>query len=257
MRVCGFARRRTLTVPSAAWRVDPTIYLRAFVLLARNPQIALPPLLAGVIEIFLSQLFGIGSGGGLLGSINTSIGGLFAQLISSFGLAAAIVVAHGAWRRGRAPFDDAIEQERRRGGDILFAAFGFGFVVYLAGLVGSYIPLVGSLGLPLVAYFFMIYTLPAAAIGGVPGGAAPNASLERARQAPLATLVVTAVYIAAFVFVPTLVVNALTPVLFSNTFLASGIVVSLIVALIKAVVSGYVALVLAKTYDDVSFRPRW
>jgi fructose-specific phosphotransferase system IIC component len=53
--------------------------------------------------------------------------------------------------------------------------------------------------------------------------------------------------------VPTLVVQALSPVLLGSSIFANGIVSSLLVAVIKAIVTGYVALVLAKTYEDVSY----
>jgi hypothetical protein len=126
-------------------------------------------------------------------------------------------------------------------------------VIYLAGLAGGFLGLYGALALTFVAYYFFIYTMPAAAIGGVPGGGALNVSVERARRAPLPTLAVTVVYMFAFTFVPTLVVQALSPVLLGSSIFANGIVSSLLVAVIKAIVTGYVALVLAKTYEDVSY----
>jgi len=234
--------------------VDIAAYGRAFVLLVRNPQIALAPLVAYVAQILLFMLFPAQLGAGFLSSANSGLAGLAAQLIGSFGLAVALIVASTVWRRGRAPFDDAWDEARRKAGDILFAALGFGFVVYIASLVGSFLGAYGTLALTLVAYYFFIYTMPAAAIGGVPGSAALNVSVERARRAPLPTLVVTAVYMLAFTFVPALAVQALSPILLGNSIFASGIASSLIVAVIKAIVSGYVALVLAKTYEDVSYR---
>lgn len=213
----------------------------------------LGPLLASVAQVLLFKLFATSPGGGFLSSANSSIAGLLAQLIGSFGLAVALIVADAAWRRGRAPFDDAWDESRRHAGDILFAALGFGFIIYIAQLLGSIVPLVGPLVVGLVAMFFFIYTIPAAAIGGVPGGGALNISLERARRSPLPTLLVTALYVGAFFYVPALVVQALTPVLLSSTLFASDVAFSLVVAVIKAIVSGYVALVLAKTYDDVSY----
>jgi hypothetical protein len=165
-----------------------------------------------------------------------------------------LIGAEAAWRRGRAPFDDTIEEGKRKLGDIALAAFGFTFLVTLgsalAGILG-----IGILGLVLnlLATYFFIYTIPAAAIGGVPGFGALEISLQRARSTPLATLVVTVVFIAAFTYVPVLVVEALTPVLLSNSFLAQGTVINILVAAIKAVVAAYVALVLAKAYDDASY----
>lgn len=237
--------------------VDFTIYFKALGLLVRNPTICLAPLLAGVVNILLFRVSPASGGSGLLGGATSSIVGLIAQLVDWFGLAVAIVVASLAWRRGRTSFDDAWDQSRARAGDIVFASLGFGFVIYLAGLVGSYIGFFGSLAITLVAYFAFVYTLPAAAIGGTPGGAALNASLEIAKRAPLPTLVVTVVYFLAFSYVPTLVVQALQPVLVGDSIFASGVVSSLLVALITAIVSGYVALVLAKTFEDLSYGRRW
>ena len=237
-------------------RVDLSTYVRALPLLVRNPQIALAPLLAAVAQILLFMLMPADSGQGLLGSANSSIAGLFAQLISGFGLGVALIVAETAWRRGRAPFDSAWDEAQRKAGGILFATIGFGFIVYVAGLVGSIVPLFGSLFLILIAYFFFVYTIAAAAIGGTPGGAALQASLETARRAPLATLLVAALYIFAFSYLPTLIVEALQPLLLGSSVFASGVVSSLVVAAIKAIVTGYVALVLAKTYDDASY-PRY
>ncbi len=237
--------------------VDLTIYLKALGLLVRNPTICLAPLLAGVANILLFRISPASGGGGLIGGATSSIVGLMAQLIDWFGLAVAIVVASLAWRRGRTSFDDAWDQSRARAGDILFASLGFGFVIYLAGLIGSFLGAFGALALTLVAYFGFVYTLPAAAIGGTPGGAALNASIEIAKRAPLPTLVVTAVYFFAFSYVPTLAVQALQPVLLGNSIFASGVVSSLVVAAITAIVSGYVALVLAKTFEDLSYGRRW
>ena len=238
-------------------RLDGGAYLRAFGLLFRFPQIALGPLLASVAQVLLFKVFPADAGGEFLSSANSSIAGLLAQLIGSFGLAVAIIVADSAWRRGRAPFDDAWEESRRKVGDIVMAALGFGFIIYIASLLGSIVPLVGPLVLGLVAMFFFIYTIPAAAIGGVPGGAALQISLERARRSPLPTLFVTILYVFAFNYVPPLAVQALTPLLLSTSILASDVAFSLIVALIKAIVTAYVALVLAKTYDDVSYGRSW
>ncbi len=234
-------------------KLDATAYLRAFVQLFRHPQIALGPILASLAVVLLLRVFPADAGAGFLGSANASIVGLVGQLIDSFGLAVALEVADAAWRRGPAPFSEAWEESRRKAGDILLAAIGFGFVTYVAGVIGSFVPLIGPLVLMLLAYFFFIYTLPAAAIGGVPGGGALQISFERARGAPLPTFVVTAVYLFAFFVVPMLIVNALAPFLVQSGAFSSGVGVSLVVGIIKALASAYVALVLAKTYADVSY----
>lgn len=237
-------------------KVDLGVYARAFVLLVRNPQIVLGPLAASLILVLLFLLMP-GEGDGFVSMVNSGIAGLVSQLVSSFGLAVAIIVADGAWRRGRAPFDAAWDDARRRAGDILIAAIGFSFVLYVAGLVGSILPVVGSLVLMLVALFFFVYTLPAAAIGGIPGGASLQISLERARANPLPTLLVTALYVVAFFFAPALIASALAPAIVKVSAIAPNVVPAIVSAVIRAVVSSYLALVLAKTYADISFGRRW
>ena len=230
-------------------------YVRAFGLLARNPQICLAPLLASIVTILLYKLIPAEPGAGFLGSANSSIASLLAQAIASFGLAVALIVAETAWRRGKAPFDAAWDDARRKVGAIVFATLGFNFVLFVAGVVGAVLGSFGALALQLVAYAVFIYTIPAAAIGGIPGGAALNASVERARRTLLATVLVTAVYIVNAIFVPTLVLSALSPLLL--TYGASipdlGDVLSIAVAVVHAVTTGYVALVLAREYDDASY----
>jgi hypothetical protein len=235
--------------------VDLGAYARAFVLLARNPQIVLAPLLAALANVLLFMLMP-SSSAGFIGSINTGLSGLIAQLITAFGMGVALIVADAAWRRGRAPFDEAWDEARRKAGDILIAALGFSFIIYVAALIGSFIPF-GSIVLALVALYFFIYTLPAAAIGGIPGGAALQVSLERARGAVLATLLITALYLFANFVAPTLILLALQPLYSVSPALATGVVSSLISAAITAVITAYVALVLAKTYADVTFTRRW
>jgi len=234
-------------------KVDAGGYLRAFALLFRHPQIALAPFVAAVGQALLFRVMPGNSDGGFLGSANLGLTGLIAQLIGFFGFAVALIVADTAWRRERAPFDDAWDQARRKAGDILLAAIGFGFVLYIASLIGSFIPIAGPLALGLVALFFFIYTLPAAAVGGIPGGAALQISVERARSAPLPTAIVTAIYILAVLYLPSLAIRAVAPLLLSGSLPAADIITILIIAAIKAAVSGYVALVLAKTYGDVSY----
>jgi hypothetical protein len=234
-------------------RVDLSTYWRAFPLLARNPQIVLAPLLAAVAQVLLFRVMPGDAGSGLLGGVNSSIAGLIAQLIEGLGLGIALIVADGAWRRGRASFELAWEDGQRKAGGILLATLGFSFIVYVAAVAGSFVPLVGPIVLQLVAEFFFIYTIPAAAIGGTPGAAALQASLEVARRAPGATLLVTALYVLSFGFLPTLVIEALQPLLLGSSVFSSDVVASLIVAVVKAVVTGYVALVLAKTFSDASY----
>ena len=236
---------------SAGW-IDFTAYARAFWLLLRNPALALAPFLVAVVGILLSLAAPMESGAGLVGAINNSLGSLVAQLLNSFGLAVSLIMADTVWRRGSARFDDAWDTARRNAGGILLAALGFNFVIWIAAYIGAILPF-GSIALGIVAYFFFIYTLPAAANGGVPGGAALQVSLDRARSAPLPTAVVTAVYLFVYFILTTLVAQAILPLVAGNEPYAPYVVTRLMVALIEALAAGYVSLVLAKAYDDVSY----
>jgi hypothetical protein len=95
--------------------------------------------------------------------------------------------------------------------------------------------------------------LPAATIGGIPGGATLTVSVERVRAAPVAAVLVAVVYFFSIAQGPALIIMALEPLRFSSSILDSGVVSSLIVALAKAVVWAYVALVLTKAYNDASY----
>jgi hypothetical protein len=211
---------------------DASVYPRAVVLLARNPQIVLGPLLAAVAQVLLFKIVPVD--GGALGYANSALVSIIAQLISAFGLAVAIVAGEDAWRFGKAPFESAYAGARRRAQDILIAAIGYSFLLFIAGLVGGALGAIGSIVLVAVASLFSIY-------------------MERVRNAPLPAVVVAALSFVASAFVPSLILTALQPFLLSDGFFGSGDVASLIVAIAKAVMSAYVALVLAKLYGDASY----
>jgi hypothetical protein len=212
----------------------------------------LAPLLMAVAQILLLMVMPMDTGGGLLTMANSSITSLLVQLLNSFGLAVSLIMAENVWRRGDARFDDAWESARRNVGGILLAAIGYNFVTWIAAYFGAFVPF-GSIVLSVVASFFFIYTLPAAAIGGVPGGAALQAALERAQRSPLPTIVVTAVYLFVFYILTSLVTEAILPLVLENDQNAPFVTGKLIVAVIEAFAAGYVALVLAKAYDDASY----
>ena len=231
--------------------IDLGIYPKALGLLVRHPQIVLAPLAAALANVLL--LSTVPADGGFLGFANSSILSLIAFVIDAFGLGVAIVAADSAWRYGRAPLDDAVRDTRRRAGDILVAAIGFSFLVSVAGYVGSVFGGPGSLVLTAAAFVICIYMLPAAAIGGVPGGATLQISGERVRTSPPTAILIAAIYFAGTTFGPPLVVDALGPLLLGGGIFSSGIVASLIVAIVKAIFSTYIALVLAKAYTDASY----
>jgi hypothetical protein len=234
---------------SPAPDVDLTVYAKAVPLLLRNPVIVVIPLLMAVIGVLLGLVMEpYGSGvGGLTGQIAS----LIATLLELFGLGAACIIADDAWRHGRASFDKGWAEAQRRGGDILFAALGFLLLLWVASYAGS---LIGPLAIVLtvLAVVFLVWTIPAAAIGGVPGGAAIQTSIDRVRGAPLAAAIVS--FALLYIGVPVLSAHLgvwLLP-------LAGGSVIPLLLvdALVQAIAAGYVALLLAKTYTDAAFGTR-
>jgi succinate dehydrogenase/fumarate reductase cytochrome b subunit len=213
------------------------------------------PLLAALAQVALFMVLPASGDGGLLGIVNNSLAGLIVQLLNGFGLAVALIGADAAWRRGRAPFEEAWEEARRKVSDILIATIGFNFVIFLATYVGGMLlSLIGGLVLGAVALFFCIYALPAASIGGIPGGASLQVSLERARSAPLPTFVVCLVFVLTYYVLRNILATFVLQLLIGLNVPSSTAVSSLVVALIQAILAGYVALVLSKAYNDVSYR---
>ena len=234
-------------------RVDLVPYARAVLMLFRFPAVILAPLLMQVAQILIFRLLSFSSVGGPVAGATTGIMGLIVQLLNCFALSVSLIVADHAWRSGRAPFDQSWDEARRKAPDILLASLGFGFILWVASQAGGLLGSFGALALPAVALFFFIYTLPAAAIGGIPGGAALQISLERARRAVPATIFVTVVSVLAYFVLPILASDLILPLLLVTSFEASSAVSSLVTGFVLAISAGYVALVLAKVYNDVSY----
>jgi hypothetical protein len=235
--------------------IDLTIYPRALLLLLKNPTIILVPLLMAVIGVLISRVLSPGSGMGLAG-ITAGIGGWIAQLLELFGLGAACIMADAAWRRGRASFDDGWSEARRRGGDLLTAAIIFTFVLNIALYVSDLFgPIVGYV-LQAVATLFLVWIMPAAAVGGIPGGAAAGVSIERVRATPIPAIIVAIVSIVATTTIPLLLGTWLANTLYPFVS-GTPMVISLIGALIQAIALSYVALIITKTYTDAAFTRRW
>jgi hypothetical protein len=236
--------------------VDLLMYLRALGLLVRNPSIIVIPLLMAVIGVLLAQVSGVSGGGAFLGGVTGGIASFIQLLLELFGFGTACIIADAAWRNGRASFDASWEEARRKGGEILVAALGFTFVLYVAQYAGS---LVGVFGLIVVAaaIFFLLYTIPAAAIGGVPGGAALQVSIDRARSNPLPTIITAVVAVAALLYIPIGVASLLALLVAPVTFASYTLVVALIGAVAQAITIAYLALIVTKTYTDISFGRRY
>ena len=228
------------------------VYAKAVPLLALNPSIIVVPLLMAVIGVlFMLVMVPYGSGvGGLTGQLASFI----VILLKLFGLGAACIIADDAWRHGRASFENGWAEARRRGGDILFAALGFTLLLSVAQYAGSLIgPL--ALALTVLVVVFLVWTIPAAAVGGVPGGAAIQASVDRVRDAPLAAAVAAIVSFALLAIGEPMLSSYLGGLLFPLTA-GSIIPVLLLSALLQGITAGYIALILTKTYTDAAFGTR-
>jgi hypothetical protein len=231
-------------------RVDLSIYVRAVVVFVRNPTVVVMPLLVAVLGILLGQISGFTGGDALTGGLASFIL-LLPQL---FALGVSIIIADAGWRRGVASFDDAWQDARRKAGDIIFAAFGFTFVLQIALLAGQ---MVGALGtiLSALAVYGLIFAIPAAAIGGVPGGAAINASVERVRGAPLTAAVLAVVTIVLLLYFGAFVGVWIDTLVFG--FMGGPSILGPILgALVSSIAAGYVATAMAGVYAEVAFS-RW
>ncbi len=230
-------------------RVDFMVYLRAFAVFARNPTVIVLPLLAGIIGVLVSQLSDL-SDGGLLSSLT----GFLLLLLRLFALGVAIIIADMGSRRGTASFDDAWQDARHKGRDILFAAFGFTFVLSIAQYASTIVPQPIGIILQAIAVYALIYSIAAAAIGGVPGGAAISVSIERVKSAPMAAALLTVVSIVLYFYVGAY----FGALFFGLSGIGSPLVATLLSAVVQAILTGYIAIVMAKVYSDVSFTsPRW
>ncbi len=233
--------------------VDLAVYAKAVPLLVRNPAIVVVPVLMAVIGVFLQLTLRTSYGGGALGSLTGQLASFIAILLELFGLGAACVIADDAWRHGRASFEKGWAEARVRGGDILFAALGFTLLLSVAQYAGT---LLGPLAIALIVavVVFLIWTIPAAAIGGVPGGAAIQVSIDRVRGAPLPAVIAAVVTVALLAIgVPILSVSLSSwiPLLYDS--LIANLLVG---ALLQGIAVGYVALILTKTYTDSAFGTR-
>jgi len=236
------------SVRSPRDRIDWAMYVQALPLYARNLGVMLPPLVAAAIGIgvdYFGSWFSEPTGGATMGVFV-----FIERVIWGFGFAVAVIFADDAWRHNRASLQSAWNSARRNARDILIAVVGFYFLIYVAGLVGGIVP-VPYLAevLQALAVWAFLYCIPAAAMGGVPAGAAFSVSLQTARRHPLATLVLTVVSIAVFYGL------AMYLLAHIGVYLGAGFDVARL--LLVAFSLGYIALVLARQYADFAFRSIW
>jgi hypothetical protein len=238
--------------------IDLSAYGRSFVLLARFPQVMVGPFLAGIVQYAL--LTSLASAGGPTGldTISAIIYQYLGLLITAIGFALALIIADEAWRRDRAPLSQAWEDVSRKIGNIFFAAIGVQFILYVAALVGGLLGGFVATALGLVAYFFLVYVLPAAAIGGLPGGApAIETSIARARANPIPTLLLAILSYVVMKIVPGEIVMSIFRLIFATPLFDNAFVSGVLIAAIAAVPTGYLAFVVAKVYADLSYGRRW
>ena len=234
--------------------VDIGVYASAIPVLLRNPSIIVIPLLMAVIGVLLTVAMTPFSGGAV-GSMTLGLAQLIVFMLTLFGLGAACVIGDDAWRHGRASFDRGWVETRRRGSDILMAAVGFGLLITVGLYVTQIFGLLGYL-LTAVIVVFLIWTIPAAAVGGIPGGAAIQVSIDRVRSSPLPAVLATIVALVLIGFVVPIAANWLATLLLTWTY-GNTLVERLIAALLQAIEIGYIALVITKTSTEAAFSRRW
>jgi hypothetical protein len=223
------------------------MYVQAIPQLVRHPSVLALPVLAAVIDLLVRQLSTYATDA--VGGFGAGLFLLLVQLIYLWAFGVTIIQANNIWRNRRGTFDEAWDEGRPKFGGIALAAIGFQFVVWAAGLVGSYFGALGVL-LAAAAAFFLIYTIPAAAIGGLPGQLALSGSIRAVRANPLASGVLAIVFVVLWaVLIPLALPYALVslPPLGWQPVQAAA----------KALVLGYLAFPFAKQYDEVAFRGLW
>ena len=99
----------------------------------------------------------------------------------------------------------------------------------------------------LVVAFFLIYTIPAAAIGGIPGGLAIGARSARCAQ-PARYRILAVVFVVLWIWLPELCSPSRSRAWVIGYFLVR--------AAVSAIVFAYLAFPFA-TYDDIAFRGYW
>lgn len=225
--------------------VDFAIFVRAFLLLVRRPSVAALPLLAGVGQLLIAQLSNLTTGA--LGGIGQGIYQFLGQLLFGFCFAGAIIQADNLLRGRRGSFDDAWVEARTKAGSILMAVIGFVFLINIAAYVGQVFGAFAMILVQLAVAFFLIFTIPAAAIGGFPGALAISASIRCVRANVVAAAALAIAFILLFTYLPVIALAYFGQSLTPNIFI-------LALAAIQASALAYLAFPFAKLYDDTAFR---
>ncbi|TAM76500.1 hypothetical protein EPN44_05430 [bacterium] len=226
-------------------RIELDGYAKGLGLLITNPVVIVPPLLADMTAKLLSYAL-LGGPTGIVGSISGGFASLLIFIIECFGFGVAMIVASYAWRMGRARIDVAWDDARRKFGEVAMAALGLNFALWIAGMIGGFlVPFYGALALTVVAAYFFIYTLPAAAVGGTPGFSALGSSVDRARSNAPAALVLTAV--------STVLIILPQRYLFGWAYQFGAVAELAFETLVTAIVFGYLAIVTVRVYEDTAF----
>jgi len=225
-------------------RLDLALYVQAFPVYARNLGILLPPLIAAAIGVGLR--YAEGPLFAPIGGAGDPIVQFIVNIIYGFAFAVAVIMADDAWRHGKGSLSAAWQQARRKAGDIIITVIGFYFLIYVARLIGSIGgPILGE-AISALALWAFIYAIAASAIGGVPAGASFSASLQAARRHPLATAILTIVCLVVWFGLAIYAPAAIGP------YVGAGYDVAQ--ALLTAIALGYIAIIVARQYEDFAFR---
>lgn len=225
--------------------VDWKLYFEALPLYARNLGVLFFPMAGAAVGLgitYLGQWFSAPTGYALM-----PLFGFLVLLADGFGFALGVIFADDAWRHGRGNLRSTWQQGRRKGGDIFIAVIGFWFLYWVAGMIGRIIPVPYFVYvMEFLAVWAFLYAIPAAAIGGTPGGAVFSRSLQAARRHPLATAVLAIVSYGVWIGLTDYALGAV------GGYLGAGYDVAQV--LLTAVALGYIALILARQYADLAFR---
>jgi hypothetical protein len=224
--------------------LDWKMYFQALPLYARNLGVLLYPLIAAGIGLGLTYLeaplFNP------IGGAGDPIIAFIIQIIYGYGFALAVIFADDAWRHGRGNLRSTWNQARMKAGNIILAIIGFYFLIYVAGLIGQIGGPYVSLVLTVLAVWAFIYSIPAAAIGGIPAGGAFSASLQAARRHPVATAVLAIVSYGVYRALTVFALNAI------GGYMGFGYDAAQV--LLTAIAIGYIAIIIARQYADLAFR---